>query len=153
MKNVLCLSTLMLSAFFVFSGCQSTTSPNKLPNDPMFQPVALQEPVVTGEYFKEVDTSPRPIGIRAAPVYPLELKKRGVTGEATIAFVVTMDGKIEQVQVVQATHRGFADAAKAAVKQWRYRPAIKDGKPVNCLMRIPIAFNLETEKEATEGLR
>jgi len=80
--------------------------------------------------------------IQASPVYPFKLKLNKVSGEAVIAFLVTTKGRTEQVQVVRATHRGFADAAIAAVKQWQFKPAIKDGKTVNCQMTLPIAFNL-----------
>jgi len=142
MKNILCLFVLMASAFLVLSGCQSTTSSN---SDPIFQPVPEQQPVFTGEYFTEVDTPPtitRGMEIPASPVYPSELKLNKVSGEAVIAFLVMANGQTDQVQVVRATHRGFADAAIAAVKQWHYKPAIKDGKPVNCRMQTPIGFNI-----------
>ena len=148
MKNILCLIALATSASFVFSGCQSTNSltSNALPDEPMYQPVPEREPVFTGDYFepKEVDTLPSPAGtgLRESPVYPVDFKRRRVTGEAVIAFMVTANGRTEQIQIRRATHRGFGDAAMEAVRQWRFNPATKDGKPVNVVMSLPIAFSL-----------
>ena len=98
----------------------------------------------TGEYVSvaDADTKPEIVGTQTPPVYPVAFNRHNVIGEATIAFIVTVDGKTEQVQVVKATHRGFADAAMESVKKWRYTPATKDGKPVNCLMQLPISFDL-----------
>ena len=126
---------------------QSATAP-KPPPDAPFRPADPPFFVIEGDgrgLFKleDVDTPPKPVGKWAEPVYPFELKRKGVTGEAVIVFMVTTDGKTKQIQVERASHHGFADAAMVAVKQWRFRPAIKDGKPVNCLMLMPIAFNLE----------
>jgi len=118
-----------------------------------YRPVPAREPSFTGEYCKAsmADTLPSPIEPQAMPVYPRELKRQGVTGSALVTFMVTTDGKTDQVQIIQASHRVFGEAAVEAVKQWRFTPAVKDGKPVNCLLDLPVTFNLEEDQpEQTE---
>ena len=144
MKNILCLCLIILAAsVFALSGCQSIATSNALPDDPRYQPVPERAPIFSGEYFKllEVDKQPRSAGMRAEPAYPREFERMGISGEATITFLVTADGRTDQVQVIRATHGAFADAAMTAVRQWRFTPATKNGKPVNCLLVIPMAFN------------
>lgn len=39
-------------------------------------------------------------------------------------------------------HSDFEAAAKAAVSQWRYKPAMKDGKPVEVLFMVYVSFTM-----------
>ena len=148
-----CLVALMAPAFFALScgaaaaasGTTAAPPAKALPAKPIYQPVPATQPVFKGDYISlaDADAKPQLAQPAAALVYPVELKKHSVAGEAVVAFIVTADGKTDQVQVVRATHRGFADAVVACVKKWHYTPASKDGKPVNCLMQLPIAFDLD----------
>ena len=104
-----------------------------------YPPERKRDVVVDGETFTVVRQDGGALA-RMSPVYPPELKQYNVSGDALIAFIVTTDGTTDQVQVVKATHRGFADAAVESIKKWRYTPATKNGKPVNCRMQIPITF-------------
>jgi TonB family protein len=58
--------------------------------------------------------------------------------------VVRADGTVGDTNVTQSLDTKFgldAEAVKAA-KQWRFRPAMKSGKPVAVLVTIEIAFSL-----------
>jgi len=125
------------------SGCQSASSVNKLSKDELYAPFAEQQPAFTGDYVSlaDVDTPPKPL-YAPNPVYPREFQKNAVSGEATVDLIVLADsGMTAQVQVVKATNQGFAIAAADRLKTWRYAPAIKDGKHVNCLIRVSPEFN------------
>lgn len=76
------------------------------------------------------------------PVYPRELREQRITGEAMIDLLVTADGEVKDVKVVRATDVRFGDAAAAAVRQWTYAPAQRDGQPVETRMQVPIVFTL-----------
>ena len=145
-KTASCILELMVSAFFVLSGCQSTTSSSAVSNDPIFAPVPERQPVFTGEYvlLKDADTLPKPVS-QAWPVYPSALKNAKVTGRAMIAFIVTVDGRTDQVQIEQATHRGIGDAAAEAIRKWRFTPAMRDGKPVNCMAKQLLVLDIVDE--------
>ncbi len=84
-----------------------------------------------------VDVQVSPIS-RVAPRYPEELKRKGVNGSAIVEFVVASDGAIRNVKVVDATHPAFGVAAIAAVKQWQFKPAMVENRPVAC--RVQQAF-------------
>jgi TonB family protein len=78
--------------------------------------------------------TPQPIA-QALPEYPLELRKQLVTGDATLRFTVTADGKkVTGLLVVKSSRKEFGQAAMSAVKGWTFAPGIDvDGKT-----RIPV---------------
>jgi TonB family protein len=125
---------------FVPSDSKPATTPKAVPTTGIYAPVPKHDPVITGDYITvdKADVRPVPQFRDKLPPYPPELK--GISGRAKVAFIVTTDGSTAQVQAVEATHRGFADAAEECFKKPRFKPAIKDGKTVNCLMILPMGF-------------
>ena len=84
-----------------------------------------------------VDTQPKFIS-GDAPTYPMmRLRQRG---HAVIGFTVDPSGRTRDVQVVKASDRDFAKRAIAAVQKWRFRPGIKNGRPVSCYIEAPFYF-------------
>ena len=66
----------------------------------------------------------------AGPVYPEAAKAQGVEGWVRLRYDVTLDGRVENLEVVESSPPGVFDAAAmAAVAQWRYRAAVIDGSP------------------------
>ena len=61
------------------------------------------------------------------------------SGEATVAFVVDVDGNAPNVQIAKATSKEFGDIAKKAVEQWKFSPGMMNGKPVAVRMMFPLA--------------
>jgi protein TonB len=58
--------------------------------------------------------------------------------------VILPDGTVGDLRVERSSGYGLLDtAALAAVKDWRYRPALKDNTPVACRIKINIQFILE----------
>ncbi|WP_334319086.1 TonB family protein [Termitidicoccus mucosus] len=80
---------------------------------------------------------------RDPPVYPRAMKKSGLIGEVTISFVVDKKGDVTNPVVVRSNNPGFEEAAIEAVLKWKFKPGIKDGKPVNTRMQVPIIFHLD----------
>jgi TonB family protein len=77
------------------------------------------------------------------PVYPEELAQAGVVGGAIIEVIVGVDGAISKATVLRSSHPEFANAAHAAVLQWRGTPAKKDGVPVESRWRIAVNFSVD----------
>ena len=96
-------------------------------------------PLKAGVYsIKAVDV--RPVATREVePNYPLELASI-LTGRAVVVFTVRSDGKVEDASVVEADDVLFGEAAVAAVRKWRFRPAEVKGAPVACRMTLPFVF-------------
>jgi protein TonB len=61
------------------------------------------------------------------PVYPAEARKQRVEGTVVLKAVVSEGGKVDGVRLVEGDPT-LAAAAISAVKQWHYRPYIRDGK-------------------------
>jgi periplasmic protein TonB len=69
--------------------------------------------------------------VRIDPDYPPQAKDRGIEGWCHVRFTVTKEGRVKDVVVVAAKPQNIWDrAAIRAVSNWRYQPALKDGKPV-----------------------
>ena len=76
------------------------------------------------------------------PIFPHQLINRGVTsGTAQIAIYIDTTGKLAEWLVVNYSQPEFAEAALAAVKQWKYEPARMKGEPVG--ITIELVFNFE----------
>lgn len=65
-----------------------------------------------------------------APVHPASIANFRVRGEVRVTFDVEADGTVSNVRAGYATHPDFVAPAIAAVLDWRYRPALRDGRPV-----------------------
>jgi len=61
------------------------------------------------------------------PKYPVEARSGGAEGTVVLKAVVDQAGKVEGVRLVEG-NAALATAAIQAVKQWRYRPYVRDGK-------------------------
>ncbi|HWA11370.1 MAG TPA: TonB family protein [Opitutaceae bacterium] len=75
------------------------------------------------------------------PVYPFELRRAGVTGQAVVGFVVDASGQVQDVRGVSATHPEFEAAAVDAIKKWKFNAGQKAGIPVGVRVQVPIVFN------------
>jgi protein TonB len=54
-----------------------------------------------------------------------------------------VDGIAKEAEVVKADPAGFfEEAALTAIARYKFRPAIKDGEAVDCIVRLPITFDL-----------
>jgi TonB family protein len=79
--------------------------------------------------FGSLDASPKAIE-QPMPVFPAALRGRVAGGSATVRFYVDESGHARAAAVTEATSPEFADAAKAAVEQWRYEAPRQNGRAV-----------------------
>jgi protein TonB len=75
------------------------------------------------------------------PEYPKSLRKTGVKGEAVVAMRITRQGVVVEPTIERATDPAFAEATLAAVRQWRFLPQVKGGRPVETAVSLPITFD------------
>jgi periplasmic protein TonB len=86
---------------------------------------------------------PVALGDNLAPEYPLEARRAGEEGLVVIHAQVSAKGTVTAAEVGESC--GYAlldDAALAAVWQWRFQPALHDGKAVAQPVDVPIRFRL-----------
>src|SRR5215471_9730469 len=76
------------------------------------------------------------------PQYPQMAKIARVQGPVVLAAVIGKDGAIQNLRVVSTASPLLNQAALEAVKQWRYRPYILNGEPVEVDTTITVNFTL-----------
>lgn len=92
--------------------------------------------------LNEVDQAPRVLRAMM-PRYPFAARQKGTTGRVTLRFVVDKEGRAQEPQVVLGEPEGvFDEAALDAVLKYKFRPAYKNGEPVDCIVKLPIVFTL-----------
>src|ERR1700674_1534332 len=78
------------------------------------------------------------------PVYPEEALRAGLEGLVVLEAIVDEHGSVDHdIKVVRRLGHGFDEAAVAAVRQWRFRPAPRDGEPIKVRRLFPILFQLQ----------
>ena len=76
-----------------------------------------------------------------APKYPPEAGRARIEGMVVLLAVIGKDGTVKDVRV-ESGLPVLAEAAIEAVKQWRYRPYLLNGEPVEVDSQITINFTL-----------
>ena len=77
---------------------------------------------------------------KVAPSYPEQERKAGIQGVARISMIILPDGSLDDLVVLSAPSQNIALAALAAVRQWRYRPTLLDGDPVEASLTVDVNF-------------
>jgi protein TonB len=78
---------------------------------------------------------------RVEPQYPPLARQARVQGPVLLEATIAQDGTIENLRVVSG-HPMLVRAAVDAVKQWRYRPYLLNGQPVEVETQVQVNFNL-----------
>jgi protein TonB len=79
------------------------------------------------------------------PKYPLEARRNGWEGSTLLRVRVSDRGVPESVEVI--TSSGYAvldEAARDAVKRWRFNPARLVGQAVSATVEVPVTFSLRS---------
>lgn len=74
------------------------------------------------------------------PAYPLEMMRRNVHGTVTLYAVIRNDGSVTDVRVLRGVDDQLDQYARAALAQWRFRPATKNGAAVDLEAVVMIPF-------------
>ncbi len=91
----------------------------------------------------EVDSKPGILG-QALPPYPRRARRRGIEGWVKVRFLITADGRVRDLKVLKESPKGvFLKSVLNTVPRWRFRPAKKNGQPVEVLVEQTINFKLD----------
>lgn len=106
---------------------------------------AGEEAYTTAFDLANIDQPPRVL--RAAmPRYPFTAKKEGIEGLVLLRFVVDEKGSAREPEVVKSEPEGVFDrAALDSIVKYIFKPAVKDGKDVACIVRLPVRFAVKAE--------
>jgi len=98
----------------------------------------------------QTQPTPPPAGSASEPVlvsqvqpqYTDEARAARVQGTVELRATIREDGTVESVMVRKGLGYGLDQAAIAAVEQWKFIPAKRDGKPVSALVGLLVNFTL-----------
>ncbi len=76
------------------------------------------------------------------PEYTEEARNAKTQGTCILWLIVDQNGNPRDIRVVRGLGFGLDARAIAAVKQWRFEPAMKDGHPVNVQISVEVGFKL-----------
>jgi periplasmic protein TonB len=79
---------------------------------------------------------------RVQPQYPQMAKIARVQGAVVLAAIIGKDGSIQNLHVISSASPLLNQAAIDAVKQWRYKPYILNGDPVEVDTTVTVNFSL-----------
>jgi TonB family protein len=76
------------------------------------------------------------------PEYTEEARRAKSQGTCILWLIVDAEGHPRDIRVVRGLGFGLDAKAIEAVRQWRFQPALKDGKPVNVQISVEVGFKL-----------
>ena len=99
-------------------------------------------------------STPRPKSIRVGgnvaaanlvhqvtPIYPKDAKKHHIQGAVVLHAIIAQDGTMKTVEYVSGPAE-LTDSAIEAVKEWRYKPTLLNGEPVEVDTTISVIYTL-----------
>jgi len=101
------------------------------------QPTAPAAPVTVGGDVKQAK-----LILSVPPAYPPMAKTQRISGSVTIDALIDANGRVTTMKVISGPAL-LQEAAKDALKQWKYEPATLDGKAVPMHLSVTIQFRLQ----------
>jgi periplasmic protein TonB len=86
-------------------------------------------------------SAPVPI-FKPEPEYSEEARKAKFQGAVMLAIVILPDGTTTDIRVIRPLGLGLDEKAIEAVQKWRFRPSLKDGRPVPVRANVEVNFRL-----------
>jgi len=99
-------------------------------------------PAIASPEESNVDIDPPRVTWAPNPKYPKSARHVGHQGTSILNLIVGADGRPHDITVVRALDEELDACAIAAVQKWRYRPALRDGEPVEVQIHARIRFRL-----------
>jgi protein TonB len=101
------------------------------------QPAAPAVPVPVGG-----DVKPAHLISSVPPSYPALARTQHVAGDVRIDALIDANGRVSAMKMVSGPSL-LHQAAMDALRQWKYQPALLDGKPVAMHLTVTIQFRLQ----------
>jgi protein TonB len=124
----------------------ATDSGNGLLNmfDPRKQPKRPDDTPHEVRRIHEPSISPAMLMRRVEPIYPALARQIRKSGRVELRALIATDGTIQSLQVVSGDPL-FVQSALDAVGQWRYKPTLLNGQPVEIDTFITVIYTLNQQ--------
>ena len=76
------------------------------------------------------------------PEYDAEAKQAKYMGTSTYTVIVDREGNVTSVKVARPLGLGLDEKAAEAVRNWRFKPGLKNGQPVIVVLSVEVSFAL-----------
>jgi TonB family protein len=76
------------------------------------------------------------------PQYTEDARRNQITGSVVLRVVFSRSGEVTNIRAINPLPFGLTERAIASARLIRFRPAMKDGRPVNVSMQLEYNFNL-----------
>jgi len=79
---------------------------------------------------------------KVTPVYPVGAKTDKITGAVVLAATIGKDGTVEHLKITKSLRPDCDRSAIDAVRQWRYKPFLLNGNPIEVETTITVSYTL-----------
>jgi protein TonB len=104
---------------------------------------APNAPASAGDRVQLSPQTAQSVSVSVPPDYPLLARQMKVQGAVSLQALISRDGTIQELQILSGPSI-LATAAREAVKQWRFKPYLQNGRPVETQARITVNFTIST---------
>ena len=101
------------------------------------------EPTNAAERVKMSASATQALERPVNPSYPVLARQMKVQGSVVLEAWIAKDGLIQDLKVVSGPAI-LSSAAREAVRQWRFKPYLQNGQPVETEARITVNFTIST---------
>lgn len=81
------------------------------------------------------------------PEYPRSLRKAKTDGRVLVRARIRATGAVVDPEIIEATNPAFGESALEAVRQWRFLPRMKNGRPIDTEVQLPVEFESPDESD------
>lgn len=107
---------------------------------PLAPPAVIAKPVMVDAFV-----DPRYQGLLQPP-YPAEEQRAGNSGRVVLRVLIGTDGRVKQVEKISAASEAFfAAAERQALGKWRFKPATRDGAPIEQWKTMSLRFEINDQ--------
>ena len=92
-------------------------------------------------HVRNPDTGPRPIRM-PRPTYTVEAIRKKLSGEVVLRALIDVKGKVKVLDIIRSIPELDSEAVRVVEKDWLFRPATKNGRPVATIAELVVTFNL-----------
>lgn len=81
---------------------------------------------------------------KVQPTYPAEAKAARVQGTVELEMVISKEGEPLDLRVIRSPSDDLTQSALEAVRQWRYKPTLLNGNPVEIITDVIVNYTLSS---------
>ncbi len=107
-------------------------------------PVIPSDPIPSD--FVPFEVAPQPLpDFSPFPEYPAIARSAGIKGFVIVQAFVDKTGLVKKFSIIESKphNLGFEEAVSKVIPDWRFTPAIQNGKPIGVWVKIPFNFELD----------